>query len=59
MNRMTITALAAVFAIAGASPVLAEGCNWTGCGKTFSIESRRTPSYGQDRTVLESIISSI
>ncbi|MFZ5673689.1 MAG: hypothetical protein ACOZAM_12070 [Pseudomonadota bacterium] len=38
MNRMTITALAAVFAIAGASPVLAEGCNWTGCGKTFSID---------------------
>ncbi|MDF2984347.1 MAG: hypothetical protein K0Q69_4119, partial [Devosia sp.] len=27
--------------------------------KTFSIESRRTPSYGQDRTFLESIISSI
>ena len=28
-------------------------------GKTFQIESRRTPSYGQDRTFLESIISSI
>jgi outer membrane protein assembly factor BamE (lipoprotein component of BamABCDE complex) len=28
-------------------------------GKSFSIESRRTPSYGQDRTFLESIISSI
>jgi outer membrane protein assembly factor BamE (lipoprotein component of BamABCDE complex) len=28
-------------------------------GKTFTIESRRTPSYGEDRTFLESIISSI
>jgi outer membrane protein assembly factor BamE (lipoprotein component of BamABCDE complex) len=28
-------------------------------GKSFSIESRRTPSYGQDRTFLEAIISSI
>ena len=28
-------------------------------GKSFSIESRRTPSYGQDRTFLESILSSI
>ncbi|MDB5541810.1 MAG: outer membrane protein assembly factor BamE [Devosia sp.] len=28
-------------------------------GKMFNIESRRTPSYGQDRTFLESIISSI
>jgi len=28
-------------------------------GKSFQIESRRTPSYGQDRTFLESIISSI
>ena len=28
-------------------------------GKSFNIESRRTPSYGQDRTFLESIISSI
>ncbi len=28
-------------------------------GKSFSIESRRTPSYGQDRTFLESVISSI
>ena len=28
-------------------------------GKSFTIESRRTPSYGQDRTFLESIISSI
>lgn len=28
-------------------------------GKSFSIESRRTPSYGQDRTFIESIISSI
>ena len=28
-------------------------------GKSFAIESRRTPSYGQDRTFLESIISSI
>lgn len=28
-------------------------------GKTFTIESRRTPSYGQDRTFLDSIISSI
>lgn len=28
-------------------------------GKSFTIESRRTPSYGQDRTFLESIIDSI
>jgi outer membrane protein assembly factor BamE (lipoprotein component of BamABCDE complex) len=28
-------------------------------GKSFQIESRRTPSDGQDRTFLESIISSI
>jgi outer membrane protein assembly factor BamE (lipoprotein component of BamABCDE complex) len=28
-------------------------------GKSFSIESRRTPSYGQDRTFIESILSSI
>lgn len=28
-------------------------------GKSFQIDSRRTPSYGQDRTFLESIISSI
>jgi outer membrane protein assembly factor BamE (lipoprotein component of BamABCDE complex) len=28
-------------------------------GKSFTIESRRTPSYGTDRTFLESIISSI
>jgi outer membrane protein assembly factor BamE (lipoprotein component of BamABCDE complex) len=28
-------------------------------GKTFSIESRRTPSFGQDRTFIESILSSI
>ncbi|MDC9824298.1 outer membrane protein assembly factor BamE [Devosia sp. ZB163] len=28
-------------------------------GKMFNIESRRTPSYGQDRTFLESILSSI
>ncbi len=28
-------------------------------GKVFNIETRRTPSYGQDRTFLESIISSI
>jgi len=28
-------------------------------GKSFQIESRRTPSFGQDRTFLESIISSI
>ncbi len=28
-------------------------------GKSFTIESRRTPSYGVDRTFLESIISSI
>lgn len=28
-------------------------------GKAFNIESRRTPSYGQDRTFIESIISSI
>jgi outer membrane protein assembly factor BamE (lipoprotein component of BamABCDE complex) len=28
-------------------------------GKSFAIESRRTPSYGQDRTFIESIISSI
>lgn len=28
-------------------------------GKMFAIESRRTPSYGTDRTFLESIISSI
>jgi outer membrane protein assembly factor BamE (lipoprotein component of BamABCDE complex) len=27
-------------------------------GKVFTIESRRTPSYGQDRTFLESIIAS-
>ena len=28
-------------------------------GRSFQIESRRTPSFGQDRTFLESIISSI
>lgn len=28
-------------------------------GKSFQIESRRTPSYGQDRTFIESILSSI
>ena len=28
-------------------------------GKSFQIESRRTPSFGQDRTFLDSIISSI
>lgn len=28
-------------------------------GKSFQIESRRTPSFGQDRSFLESIISSI
>jgi outer membrane protein assembly factor BamE (lipoprotein component of BamABCDE complex) len=28
-------------------------------GKSFQIESRRTPSFGQDRTFLESIIASI
>lgn len=28
-------------------------------GKSFAIEARRTPSYGQDRTFIESIISSI
>ena len=28
-------------------------------GKSFQIDSRRTPSYGQDRTFIESIISSI
>ncbi len=28
-------------------------------GRTFTIESRRTPSFGQDRTFIESIISSI
>lgn len=28
-------------------------------GKVFSIESRRTPSYGQDRTFIKSILSSI
>lgn len=28
-------------------------------GKAFNIESRRTPSYGQDRTFIESILSSI
>lgn len=28
-------------------------------GKSFQIDSRRTPSFGQDRTFLESIISSI
>ena len=28
-------------------------------GKSFTIESRRTPSYGQDRTFLESVLSSI
>lgn len=28
-------------------------------GKAFSIESRRTPSFGQDRTFIESILSSI
>ena len=28
-------------------------------GKSFTIDSRRTPSYGQDRTFIESIISSI
>ncbi|MBK8083082.1 MAG: outer membrane protein assembly factor BamE [Devosia sp.] len=27
-------------------------------GKVFNIESRRTPSYGQDRSFIESIISS-
>lgn len=28
-------------------------------GKSFQIESRRTPSFGQDRSFIESIISSI
>ena len=28
-------------------------------GKSFTIESRRTPSFGQDRTFLDSIIDSI
>jgi outer membrane protein assembly factor BamE (lipoprotein component of BamABCDE complex) len=28
-------------------------------GRSFQIETRRTPSYGQDRTFLESILSSI
>jgi outer membrane protein assembly factor BamE (lipoprotein component of BamABCDE complex) len=28
-------------------------------GKSFQIDSRRTPSFGQDRTFLDSIISSI
>ena len=28
-------------------------------GKSFQIESRRTPSFGQDRTFLDSILSSI
>jgi outer membrane protein assembly factor BamE (lipoprotein component of BamABCDE complex) len=28
-------------------------------GKSFQIESRRTPSFGQDRSFLDSIISSI
>ena len=28
-------------------------------GKSFQIDSRRTPSFGQDRSFLESIISSI
>ena len=28
-------------------------------GKSFQIDSRRTPSFGQDRTFIESIISSI
>jgi outer membrane protein assembly factor BamE (lipoprotein component of BamABCDE complex) len=28
-------------------------------GKVFAIESRRTPSFGQDRNFLESILSSI
>lgn len=28
-------------------------------GKMFNVESRRTPSYGQDRTFLEAVISSI
>ena len=28
-------------------------------GRAFTIESRRTPSFGQDRTFIESIISSI
>ncbi len=27
-------------------------------GKSFQIDSRRTPSFGQDRTFIESIISS-
>ncbi len=27
-------------------------------GKVFTMDSRRTPSYGQDRTFIESIISS-
>jgi outer membrane protein assembly factor BamE (lipoprotein component of BamABCDE complex) len=28
-------------------------------GRSFQIESRRTPSFGQDRTFLDSILSSI
>jgi hypothetical protein len=28
-------------------------------GKSFQIDSRRTPSFGQDRSFIESIISSI
>jgi outer membrane protein assembly factor BamE (lipoprotein component of BamABCDE complex) len=28
-------------------------------GKMFTIESRRTPSFGQDRTFLDSILSSL
>jgi outer membrane protein assembly factor BamE (lipoprotein component of BamABCDE complex) len=27
-------------------------------GKVFAIESRRTPSFGQDRTFIESILAS-
>jgi outer membrane protein assembly factor BamE (lipoprotein component of BamABCDE complex) len=27
-------------------------------GKTFNIESRRTPSYGQDRSFIDSLVSS-
>ena len=28
-------------------------------GKVFQIESRRTPSFGEDRTFIESILASI
>ncbi|MDR3471717.1 MAG: outer membrane protein assembly factor BamE [Devosia sp.] len=28
-------------------------------GKTFTVETRRTPSYGEDRTFIQSILSSV